>query len=338
MEIKILNFLLFCFLYLSTPFQAARLRATTLTECYALKMMNKFLPYFYFHPDEKHWPSSIEAFNINWTNATFYDAKQYISFTRNEPTSLSQSTPVYTSVYLHEDNTLTITYNILFQWNGCGGDVKIKLKLSKVTIYSDSYSFCDYGSHYIDKQIVVLKVASDHSTVTKITLSHHESMDEYSKSQISWSGDHPIIYNAKGTHASYNDSETQNYKTLIDLSSDKGANEVEAYLREYTSSSGKVLKSTNPRLIKYNGTQANGLSESEINYAIKYYGRMGKDIYYDKSANKAYSILNKVAKKLDKVGLDSWAKKVRSAAQSLLDLFTGVAGKTIASNTYWKNN
>jgi len=296
----------------------------------------KFYPNFKFHEDEKYFPQSIESFNINWSAATMYEKTAQVEFGDYKGTTYNSNAPIYVSYKKNSDNSFYLTYVLLFPYNGCGAKLYCKVKLLGQKIYDDHYNVCPRGEHFLDKQTVQMKFNSSEQVQT-IDITYHESWWNLSKRDLSWVGNHPQIYLAKGSHASYKSSANTKYKNLYKNSSNGGKNSVEMDLIDHTSNKGRYFKSSNIRLLKYNGTQATGLSNEEVYFGIKYYGKMGKYITYNIAETDAYKAMKTIGKAVKKVK-KNWGKKILKTADEFKgDNTQGNPGNGIAGKAFWKD-
>ena len=296
----------------------------------------KFYPNFKFHEDEKYFPQSIESFNINWSGVAMYDKTEHVEFGNYKGTTYKSNAPIYVSYKKNSDNSFYLTYVLLFPYNGCGAKLYCKVKLLGKKIYDDHYGVCPRGEHYLDKQTVQMKFNSSEQVQT-IDITYHESWWNLTKNDLSWDGNHPQIYLAKGSHASYKSSANTKYKNLYKNSANGGDNSVEMDLIDNTSNNGKYFTSSNIRLLKYGGAEATGISNEERCFGFTYYGKMGKYVSYNIAETDAYKAMRAIGNAVKKVK-KNWGNNILDAADEFKgDNTQGNPGNGVADKSFWKD-
>jgi hypothetical protein len=280
---KLFNVLIFVVLCLNFSL-TARLKTKTLGESEAIDLMKKYQPIFYFHANEKYFPTAIESYKIDWSKLAFNDASQvYDTQGYKGETSLKQNSPIYVSILENSDGTIRISYLCLYGWNDSGSQIKFS---GKATGFNKSSGVVagKYGIdlHYGDVEHIEVMLKSDKS-VNYVTLAYHQWTKDYQVKDLTWDGTHPIVYTALGAHASYPSpgdvtyftSWTKSKKSLGLTVYDTSLTLVDSCAS--SSSQGKKWFSTNPRLLKLNGNRVSGISTDEENIAFKYSGRLGTE-------------------------------------------------------------
>jgi len=173
--------------------------------------------------------------------------------------------------------------------------------------------------------------------VQTIDITYHEWWWNLTKGDLSWVGNHPQIYLAKGSHASYKNSANTKYTTLYENSANGGDNQVEMSLIDHTSNDGKYFNSSNIRLLKFNGQEATGISTEERYFGISYYGSMGKTLTYDIGETDAFKAMRAIGNAVKKVK-KNWGNNILDAADKFKgDNAQGSPGNGVAGKDFWKN-
>jgi len=247
-------------------------------------------------------------------------------------TSLNQNVPIYVSILENSDGTARISYLFLYGWNAKGPTLHVKAKMVGVGI-DTTVTVGNYGFdlHYSDIEHIEVTLNKGYSSVQKIKYAYHAFSYEKTASEVEWEGNHPVVYVALGSHASYATAGDQTYITL--WSEKKTEKVVVTKVTVYdtygvfedhcpsSKSDGKRFFSNTPRLLVLNGNKVNSVNMSNDEYycSFKYSGRLG--IRYDnrdldglKSAI-GYSTFMKVLKTLSK----STYNKIDDAVDDYMD-------------------
>lgn len=329
-----------------------RTQTTSLDEATAKSLVFKYQPVVYLHKSESYFPSSIESLQVDWSKVKMLTDDTYFEYTYKGPSTFNNSAPIYTSVY--EDintNTARISYVFFFPFNGCGPKAHVKAKMVGLGL-DEMVNVCPADVHWGDIEHIEVYVKrsnsnSNYNTISSIKYAYHQWSKTYTSdgSQDGKISDHvkfedsthPVVYLAKGSHASYTSPGSQEYYTIFSESK-KGFYNTYAKLVDYCapSSSDAYRWFGNAKLLKLNGDLASGLSKDENSLAKYYYGRIGGQIE-NEEASDLISVLNKIRKVAKGLSFTSLVKKIDSAKSSLNNYFqsTGITGLASPKRTWW---
>jgi len=332
----------------STNSLKSHLKTSGLSEVEAISLAEKFKPVVYFHKDETSFPTNVNEYNIDWSKATFGNTDATVDTNKFKgSTSLKQDAPYYVSILENSDGTCRISYVIHYGFNPAGPTIHFKAKLVGVGIDIEvtpgNYGL---GVHYGDNEHIEVTLNKGYGSIKQIVYAYHSYEMTVSGSGFETeNGTHPVVYVAKGSHASYPTKGDQNYNTVWDKSKKTlGVTVYDTYLKFYdhppsSKSSGKRWYSTNLRVLKLNGNKMEsvGMSTNEYNIGFKYSGRLG--LQYDnrnvdalKSAL-GYNTFYKAMKKVSK----STANDMDDALNEKLDEFEieSLASMSLNAKGYW---
>jgi hypothetical protein len=181
--------------------------------------LQKYSPYYWLHSDEQYYPTNLSNMAISWpsdlTSKTAYATFDLYtgSFNKNQ-------VPIYARILKNSDGGYNLIYVNLHDYNGCGPQFDFEAKLY-IPIgdsgFDKTISVCPAGIHDGDFEHIIVKIDSNFSP-TKLTYGHHDSKFEYSTSEVTWDGTHPVSYISLGSHANYNSAGDQIYSTAWDKS------------------------------------------------------------------------------------------------------------------------
>jgi hypothetical protein len=205
-------------------------------------LINAYSPVLFFHPNEQYYPCSIEYYFKHSTlqdsdnnivsatpltpqNICSYDVaemeKTFLKIDKSawEGPNNILNTPMYVSV-AETINTYILKYIFLYAYNG-------SYKLGSFNI----------GGHDCDIEHITIHVSKNLHTITEIFYSAHGTADGMwvSSANIEFTGSHPNVYIARGSHATYPTAGI--YYRIFGLAND------------FTRNDGFVLKPVNVVLI-----------------------------------------------------------------------------------------
>jgi len=293
---------------------------TVLTESSARDLMKKYQPVVYIYSGEKYFPAAIEWFGLNWSSTTMKDVNATITSNYQGPSSYQSNAPIYCSILQNSDGTVRMIFYYLFGYNGCGPKFEAYAKALGVKI-DETTSVCPADLHWSDIEGIQIYLKSD-LTVNYLVYNYHQWHNTLQTSQVSWSGTNPIVYIANGSHASYPTAADQHYYSLWSKK-DGSIYNTWGSLIDYTDNKGKVWKSSNPRLLKFNGNPTSDISKDEMNFAFNYYGHLGQQIE-NENYNSITDIINPILKAIKPFSSSAY-DSIKSSESSLTDLFDSKA-------------
>ncbi len=276
-------------------------------------LVEKLKPVFVFHSEEKYFPLSIEQLNIDWSKADMSNSSSRVSY-EAKPNKLNKTAPIYVSVLQNTtDNTLRITYAMLYSFNDCGPYFKGHLETNFGFSMDPEFSICPMGKHYgdIERITLYLKKTKEKYEISNFEYAGHGDTLNLLPNQIEYIDGHPVIYVARGSHASYPKQD----KYVLEEVWNHSASTFSIYGRVEESTIGNSLIWSNPtvRILKLNGEKANNISKEEEYLSFIYKGRLGDPITnepFDYFENEISTYINS----LEKISPDA-SKKVLKAIE-----------------------
>jgi hypothetical protein len=217
------------------------------------------------------------------------DEAEYDWGTWKGNTKLDQSVPIYTSIMeWGTDGTVRISYLFLYGFNAGGPTMDVKAELTGVSIKT-SITAGDYGIgvHYSDVEHIEVTLNSGYSSIKQIKYAYHKWSQTLTSGYTLESSTHPVVFVAQGSHSSWPTGGSKTYETIW---SEKDKEDIvvatvtvyDTYgkLVDYPpakTSTGVRYYSTNPRLLKLNGsaTTTTSMTTAETYCGFKYSGRLG---------------------------------------------------------------
>jgi len=312
--------LLTAMLFSGMNFETRFLSSTvTLTESTARDLMIKYQPVVYIHSSEKYFPAAIEWFNLDWSTTTMKDSNATITSSYQGPSSYQSNAPIYASILQNSDGTVRLVFFYLFGYNGCGPAFEAYAKAIGIKI-SKTVSVCPADVHWSDLEGIQIYFNADLS-VNYLVYDYHSWKTTLTSSQVTWEGTNPVVYIANGSHASYTTAANQEYDKAW---SEKGTGyNTYGSLIDYTDNTGNKWKSSNPRLLKFNGNPTSDISTDEMNLAFNYYGHLGQQIE-NETYNAITSLVNEVADGI-KVFSKSAYNNIKNSESQMTSLFDSQA-------------
>jgi len=292
------------------------------------------MPYVYYHSSEQNFPASIESFGINWSAVTLNDADATFVTSYYGPSSLNQSAAMYSSVYEFTNGTARISYGFLHGFNNCGPKGNIYAKTVGIGV-DETISVCPADKHWSDIEHISVYLKSGYESVDFIIMAFHQWNTQYSASAVSFNGNHPIVYSALGSHASYPTAATQNYYEIwSEEKKELGVKiyETYGYLQDYTEKGSEWI-CTNPRLLKLNGNAMSDISSDENYMAFKYTGHLGSD--WTSTGTNDFQTALKDVKKTVSVFSSSGASKIQSFIDEFDSYFEANAPNSFADKGWF---
>lgn len=172
-----------------------------------MDLAQQFQPIVYLHPSEIYYPIAIHDYidkshifdrKLNKVIAQQLSSSLLGQLITNDNHGMSlndesakygnsdvNEVPVYVRINRNRDD-IYITYVYFYGYNA-------PLKL---------FGLIPFGAHFADLEHVTLKIHNN--TIDSIYISYHANGQWLSKNDIQFDGLHPILYSARGSHATYN--------------------------------------------------------------------------------------------------------------------------------------
>jgi len=297
--------------------KARNLQGTSLTHKQAKALMKKYLPVVYIHSSEQYFPAAIEWFNLDWSTTTMQDVNAVITSNYKGPSSYQSNAPIYASFLQNSDGSSRLIFFFLFGYNGCGPQFEASAYVANGNIsINKTESVCPAEVHWSDLEGIEIYFKADLS-VNNLVYNYHQMKTFFSPSQVAWEGTNPVVYIANGSHATYINAGNQNYYNA--WSDTETSYNTYGTLIDYTNNSGNRWLSSNPRLLKFNGNPSKNISTDEMNFAFKYYGRLGQQMQ-NESNNQITNDCNEVAILIKNYSTSTF-NQIKSAENSMTDFF-----------------
>ena len=316
---KFLDLLLLLALLLISNSLSAKLRTKTrgtLSEAQAKVLVATYQPVVYLHRDEQYFPTSVENLKIDWTKTTFKNTSATVVLANKGPSSFDNTAPIYTSLY--EDTsagTARISYVFFHGFNGCGPQAQLKASFIGIS-YDEWIDLCPADLHWGDVEHIEVTLtknsAGNYATISQIKYAYHQwakyytsdgSQDGKISDHVTFEdGTHPVVWSAKGSHASYSTPGNQYYYDVFDDSKSKKVIFVTVkvysaslYFVDFpdTDTTNAHRWYGNAKLLKLNGNAVTGISTDEYNLAFQYYGSIGVQ-WIDSTVSDLNSLLSKI--------------------------------------------
>jgi hypothetical protein len=252
------------------------LQQTVITESQARDLATKFRPIFRFSEDEQYWPSSIEDFKIDWTQATGTGNDSFVTYDFKGPAEFNEHAPVYSSVVPNDDGTLRVNYVHLYGYNGCGPVLRARVNTNWGFQLEQDLQVCPMGLHNGDIERVTLTISADLKSVVSLTYAYHDSVKTLTPNDVKFKGKRPVVFIAPGSHASYPNTGDQEYLPAWQY---KGQTfETSGVFTETLCRRGPVWSDYKIRLLKLGASPTSDISADERQLAFDYVGRLGAPI------------------------------------------------------------
>jgi len=197
--------------------------------------------------------------------------------------------------------------------------------------------------HWGDIEHIVVTLASGYTTIKEITYAFHKWSKTYTadgtqdgkiSSNVTFEGDHPLVFTGNGSHASYSTAGDQYYYTAFDRSGT--GYKAWAKFIDYPGSTTAGYRWTGyARLLKLNGNPTSDITPTEKILAFEFYGALGAQIE-DPKVNKYVSELNKIKDIAGKLHLTKLKKDIDNATSFMTGFYDEGAVASLATvRTYW---
>jgi hypothetical protein len=238
-----------------------------------------FKPIFIFHDEEKFFPVAIEQLNIDWTRADLGNSSSFVSYNITATNYLNKTAPIYASVLQNTtDNSLRITYAFLYGFNDCGPYFKTHIETIFGFSMDPEFSICPMGKHFGDLEhiSIILNKKNGRYEIDYLVYGNHDSEKPLLASEVEMMDNRPVVYVAKGSHASYHNKGKFEVLKAWDIPGKTFS--TYGLVEESTEDNCLRWKRPTVRLLKFNGEPTKYITKEEALLAFVYKGRLGAPI------------------------------------------------------------
>jgi hypothetical protein len=300
------SFILSLILLVSTTIQQENFLEAKLNEREANRIADKFKPILVFHEKETFFPIAIEQLNIDWSRADLGNSSSFVSYNITGSNRLNNSAPIYASVLQNTtDNSLRITYAFLYAFNDCGPYFKVNIDTIFGFSMKPEFSICPMGKHFGDLEhiSIFLSKIGERYEIKYLVYGNHDSEQPLLASEVEIKEGRPVVYVAKGSHASY--PKQGKFEVLKGWNIPGKTFSTSGIVEESTV--GNIIKWSRPtvRLLKFNGDVVSNISREEAYLSFVYQGRLGAPID-NQAFNYFETEISAYAKEIEKISAQAY--------------------------------
>ncbi|MBB5017759.1 hypothetical protein HNQ59_001029 [Chitinivorax tropicus] len=204
-----------------------------------VQLAKQLAPIMQFHPEEKHFPTSIEYFykhsvlkdkNGNILRSYPQSPDQFAHLATNSDdyldlddnarnVSYSAQAPLYAHVVRYNKNGTDyreVQYTMLFAYNDCEMFRAFTYKWVWDSSTKTNFAWCNFGRHEGDWEHASVRINAKTGEVTDVYTNAHGKQSRHAPKDISWNGNRPKIYIAQNAHGTHPSSDIFSYATVID--------------------------------------------------------------------------------------------------------------------------